>query len=64
MTLILLFGLVSLGAVSASWGTHMVLGLKKNPWEPLLALAVSTIGVFLDYTSKYRKMLVSSSLTH
>lgn len=37
---------------------------EESLWEPVFAFAVSRIGVFLDYTSKYGRLFVFNSLTH
>lgn len=53
--------------ISLTWGGVSQLGHPHGTGiekESLGALAANTIRVFLDYNSKYRKTLVSSSLTH
>lgn len=37
---------------------------EESLWEPVFAFAVSRIGVFLEYTSKYGRLSVFNSLTH
>lgn len=54
-----------------TWGSVSQLGRcvpfsarEESLWEPVFAFAVSRIGVFLDYTSKYGRLFVFNSLTH
>lgn len=52
------------GSVSQSGHRALFSAREEGLWEPVFAFAVGRMGLFLDHTSKYGRLLVFNSLTH